>query len=294
MKYGTEKEENLYYVEIAEFLRGLGLNIPEVLAHLPDQHVAWMEDLGPEDLHGLRDAPWPVRRRAYVATLEQVHRLHRWGLSALQNSSRPVRLMGGFDSALYAWERGYFLEQFVRGACGIELRADEQRSLESELGLLAEALLAQPPVLVHRDLQSKNVMLRDGRAYLIDFQGLRRGVASYDLGSLLFDPYVAFTDEQREELLGAYWGMEEHRGPELPEARRSFFQGSVQRLMQALGAYGFLGLRQGKRSFLRHIPDGFAHLSRAAEEVPELTRLRELLDKIRREAPAELGLAAAS
>ncbi|HZH03755.1 MAG TPA: phosphotransferase, partial [Myxococcaceae bacterium] len=142
--------------------------------------------------------------------------------------------------------------------------------------------------LVHRDLQSKNVMLRAGEAYLIDFQGLREGTAFYDLGSLLFDPYVPFTRAERTALLRSYYDL----GASLPwEAFDvAFHQAAVQRLMQALGAYGFLGLRQGKPHFLSYVPPGMVNLRQAAEAAGGLHRLRALLARIEAEAPRSLGL----
>ena len=112
--------------------------------------------------------------------------------------------MPGFDANLYRWERNYFREECVRNVCRVDLAAAEEEALEAELSALAGRLIETPPALVHRDLQSQNVMIRDGEPILIDFQGMRPGSPFYDLGSLLCDPYVSFPEGEREGLLRFY------------------------------------------------------------------------------------------
>src|SRR5208282_5405475 len=107
--------------------------------------------------------------------------------------------------------------------------------------------------LVHRDLQSQNVMIRDEKPFLIDFQGMRFGSLFYDLGSLLCDPYVHFSEIERDELLLFYYGLSK-RQQEWAEFRHGFWEASAQRLMQALGAYGFLGVNRGLAAYLEHVP----------------------------------------
>jgi aminoglycoside/choline kinase family phosphotransferase len=183
--------------------------------------------------------------------------------------------MEGFGPDLYRWERDYFREHFVRNVCGIELEPSLARELESELSALGERLSASMRCLVHRDLQSQNVMIRDGDPFLIDFQGMRFGSPFYDLGSLLCDPYVDFPDGEREELLSFYYGLLKG-GLDQASFRNYFWEASAQRLMQALGAYGFLGLKKGLKNFLNHIPAALRNLHRAASQTASLPRLLDL------------------
>jgi aminoglycoside/choline kinase family phosphotransferase len=98
---------------------------------------------------------------------------------------------------------------------------------------------------VHRDFQSQNIIIRQGQAYLIDFQGMRPGLAEYDLASLLYDPYVQLSAAERAELLEFYRGEAEIIDPAYEEKFRLC---AMQRLMQALGAYGYLGETKGYRN----------------------------------------------
>ena len=131
--------------------------------------------------------------------------------------------------------------------------------------------------VVHLDLRHKgNILLSErGEPFLIDFQGMRFGSLFYDLGSLLCDPYVNFSDGQRDELLSFYYGLLKG-GLDQASFRNYFWEASAQRLMQALGAYGFLGLKKGLKTYLEHIPAGLRNLQLAALKVTSLPRLREL------------------
>jgi len=273
MHYGRLYPENDGWAAVADFLARAGVAVPALYARDRRRRLILLEDLGDGDLYALRDAPWERRRVLYAKTLALTARLH-----ALPPAHLPagLKLMPGFDEALYRWERDYFRERFVRDVCGIELVGAAAASLEAELAALAGRLLAAPPCLVHRDLQSQNVMLRGGEPVLIDFQGLRPGHRGYDLGSLLWDPYVTFPVGAREALLAIYREAAGSGGGD-DAALPAFLAASVQRLMQALGAYGFLGLVRGKPHFLAHIPPALSNLLEVTERAGNLPRLAALV-----------------
>jgi aminoglycoside/choline kinase family phosphotransferase len=109
---------------------------------------------------------------------------------------------------------------------------------------------------------------------------MRPGLAEYDLASLLFDPYVTFSRAECEELLADY---ESKRAANLPVAsdfRDVFRLCGIQRLMQALGAYGFLGLVKGNKAFLEHIPAALESLRALVSEIPELEKLSGALERL--------------
>ena len=272
MRYGRLREENNYYAGIARFLREIGIAVPAVIGHDPEIGLLVMEDLGDEDLFALRDAPAELRRDLYAKTLRLAALLHTFPPERVPSG---LRLMPGFGAELYRWERDYFREQCVGKVCGIALAADEEEALESELAALSRRLMETPSALVHRDLQSQNVMVQNGEPFLIDFQGMRLGSPFYDLGSLLCDPYVEIGEEDRTGLLRYYYDLTRpHYSWE--EFRELFLCGSAQRLMQALGAYGFLGRERGKPHFLAHIPaalDRLIDITDRLETLPQLNAL---------------------
>jgi aminoglycoside/choline kinase family phosphotransferase len=238
-----------------------------------------MEDLGETDLWSFRKTPWETRRTLYQKTLAIVHRLHSFPKDSFP--SGRVRLMEEFDPDLYRWERDYFRDHFVRDVCGIKLGTSFERELEAELSVLADRLTGTMCCLVHRDLQSQNVMIRDEEPFLIDFQGMRFGSPFYDLGSLLCDPYAIFSNGEQNDLLSYYYELAK-RDMDWDIFQNHFWEASTQRLMQALGAYGFLGLKKGLKTFLEHTPAGIQNLQYAASQAATLPRLRELSTECRR------------
>ncbi len=271
--YDPKRVENTYYADIATFLRRIDVPVPRLIHHDPTNCLIVMEDLGDTDLWSLRKKTWETRRALYQKTLTIMHRLHCFAEEDFP--SAHVRLMDGFGPDLYRWERDYFRDHFVRDACGIELEPSFEGGLEAELSSLAERLAGKIRSLVHRDLQSQNVMIREEEPFLIDFQGMRSGNPFYDLASLLYDPYVNFSSSERDELLSFYYGLRKW-GLDWVSFQNTFWEASAQRLMQALGAYGFLGLKKGLKAFFEHIPAGLHNLHHVTSQTVSLPRLREL------------------
>ena len=276
--YDPGRIENTYYAGIAAFLRSSRVPVPRMIGHDPERSLMVMEDMGDSDLWSFREHPWDERRTLYQKTLSAAKRLH--SISENNFPSDRVKLMDGFEPGLYRFEQDYFMDHFVKGFCGLDPDPDSAKKLQSELAGLTGRLDAPERCLVHRDLQSRNVMVRDGEPYFIDFQGMRFGNPFYDLGSLLFDPYVPLSGNEREDLLSFYYILSSQE-LEWDAFQNSFWEASVQRLMQALGAYGFLGKVKGLEDFLGHIPAGLDNLSFAVSRVPSLTTLPGLISECR-------------
>src|SRR5256885_3297589 len=268
VKYNLEREENRHYVEIGQFLETHGIHAPRIYYHDVDEGLIWLEDLGERDLFGYRDESWLVRRAFYESALDEVRKLHQLpeAVCIEMNQHLPAE----FNAALYLWEQNYFFENCLGRYFKIEPGTIDKFAALPALRDIAEKLAELPRVLVHRDFQSQNILLRNGQAYLIDFQGMRPGLAQYDLASLLYDPYVDLSEPERDELLAHYRG----KNP-TPEFLETLQLCAMQRLMQALGAYGFLGLVRGYEHFLQHIPKAISSLRETVANIPGL----ELFEK---------------
>ena len=270
VKYNLEREENRHYVHIAQFLSAHGIRVPKIYFHDPNEGLIWIEDLGNADLFNFRDDEWLIRRALYQSALDEIAKLH--DLPEIDWSELQGEMPPEFNAALYQWEQNYFFENCL----GRIFHFDEptRNKLASLAGLrsIADELASQPRILVHRDFQSQNIIVRNGQAHLIDFQGMRPGLAEYDLASLLFDPYVHLGSAERDELLLYYLDSRDLRRNEIEIRERLRFC-AMQRLMQALGAYGFLGLAKGNRSFLRYVPAAITSLRQVIADLPELNAL---------------------
>jgi aminoglycoside/choline kinase family phosphotransferase len=268
VKYNLQREENCHYVEIAQFLEKHGIHAPRIYYHDAEEGLIWIEDLGESDLFSSRDESWLVRRAFYESALDEVRKLHELPESVCIEMHQ--HLPAEFNAALYLWEQNYFFENCLGRYFKIESAEIGKLSSLPVLQMIANNLAQLPRVLVHRDFQSQNILLRNGQAFLIDFQGMRPGLAHYDLASLLFDPYVDLTQGERDELLEYYCD-----GKPSAEFLETLRLCAMQRLMQALGAYGFLGLVKDYKHFLQHIPTAVCSLREVVAEIDGL----ELFEK---------------
>ena len=276
VKYELDREENRHYVQIAEFLAEHAIRAPRVYFHDPGEGLIWMEDLGETDLWHYRAESWPVRRAFYESALEQVTRLHCLPIAAAADLRKDFPQE--FDAPLYQWEQGYFFEHCLGRCFGVDEKTRAALSSLPALQEIAERLAALPRVLVHRDFQSQNIIIRDGEAHLIDFQGMRPGLSKYDIASLLYDPYVELADSEREELFTLYQAMRNRVGAPLRNDGEELMRlCAMQRLMQALGAFGYLGLVKANPVFLEHIPAALGSLRAVLTKIDGLEPLRETL-----------------
>jgi aminoglycoside/choline kinase family phosphotransferase len=275
VKYNPEKVENERFVAIANFLNEIGVNAPLIYHHDPDQALIWMQDLGEEDLWHHRNESWTVRRRFYEAALDEVALLHESDLAL----GKELHLQPGFDESLYLWEQNYCLENCL-GLC-FQVPAAEIKRLREHpaFGNLAERLASRRKSLIHRDFQSQNIIVWDDQPYLIDFQGLRPGLPQYDLASLLFDPYATLAPGERAHLLRYYFERND-QGWTFPEFERVYLDCGIQRLMQALGAYGVIGVLREKKEFLRHIQPAIKTLIEVASLAENFSFFAEFLTSL--------------
>jgi aminoglycoside/choline kinase family phosphotransferase len=277
VRYGESREENRHYCAIAEFLAGLGIHVPEIYHHDEEERLIWMEDLGETDLWAYRAAGWETLRGLYGLTLDEMAALHIQGFAAL--GAAELKLQVEFNEELYAWEQGYFFENCAGRVFG---RMEGPGADEGRLREIARQLGEKRRVLVHRDFQSQNVLIDRGEAWLIDFQGLRPGLAQYDLASLVYDPYMTLVSSEREELINGYIGKVLDAGGEIEgDFRQTLDLCAMQRLMQALGAYGYLGLVRERTAFLEHIPAALKSLGEVLERIPGLEETCKLVSGLR-------------
>ncbi len=285
---------------IARWLAEQELGGPRLLAADPDRGAALYEDLGDatleREVRAARDDPDRLRA-LYERALDRLVDLQTRGTGAAARCRAVAGREFGYEDL--RWETGYFRQRLLTAAAG--LPGERLLGLEECFHRLAVAVAAQPRVLMHRDFQSRNLILHQGRARIVDFQAMRPGPLAYDLASLLLDPYVCLPRRQRRLLLESYrFRLAMRGGPRLGEAALAEMLrlAGLQRLMQVLGAYAHLGLVRGKREFLAHVPAALALLAELLEDPrpprrraagraprPDLAPLRGIVRELRRREP---------
>ena len=280
VQYDREDSDFDRHLAFTVFFRNHGISVPELLKSDPERREALFEDLGDLSLYSWLKCPRPEEdvEILYRKVLDRVIVLH--AEATVHVSECPILKERIFDYEHLRWETAYFMEKFVKG---IGQRAvNDALLLEDEFHRLAVKVDSLPKAVIHRDLQSQNIMVTGcAIPWFIDYQGARIGPPAYDIASLLWDPYYRLERDVRDRLVDHYMrGMSEKTGcPGFngQNFRDALLHCRLQRHMQALGAYGFLSSVKGKKYFLKHAVEGLQLLKEevamARDEYPALHAL---------------------
>lgn len=285
--YNEDCRENEAFFYYSMALRQRGIRVPEVFAVSPDRRSYLQQDLGDTTLYAFL---YDRRRQGKGWDAEAVALYKRVldDLATLQVTGRDLDFgyaypRCDFDAQSMQWDLNYFKYYFLK----LRQVPFDEELLERDFHTLINYLLsADCGFFLYRDFQSRNIMVKDGELYYIDFQGGRRGAAQYDVASLLYSAKSELPEVLRRELLLHYVDCLSARYPIEKEAFLQHFYGyALIRVMQALGAYGYRGYYERKDHFLGSIPLALDNLRTLLEdhplpvELPHLTVvLRNLVD----------------
>lgn len=258
---GTNRDENRAFIYMARHFHALGLPVPELYSVSADEMSYTQEDLGDTLLFDHLE-PTLLERAIRALAHIQVTGAKDFNWSVCF----PVPAM---DERSIRWDLNYFKYCFLKGT---KLEFSEPK-LEDDFDSLVKFILAQPAeTFLYRDFQSRNVMIRDGQPYFIDFQGGRRGPTQYDVASFLWQAKAKIAPELREKLIDAYLDELKQLQPSLSETawRAALPHFVLFRTLQVLGAYGYRGYFERKPHFLESIPLALKNLHELFEKNPEL------------------------
>jgi aminoglycoside/choline kinase family phosphotransferase len=262
---------------IGQHLYARGIPVPEIYGFDPKNGQLFVEDLGDERLYDvLRQASEEKRLFWYKQVIAELVRMQIQGADEFSLSwcwDTPC-----YDRQLMIKrESGYFLQALCRDYCNLSF--DRQR-IEGECRLLADrAGRAPADFFLHRDFQSRNIMIKDGRVRIIDFQGGRLGPLAYDLASLLIDPYMALSSSLRQKVKEIYFSeLRKYIPYDYLQFKREYALLALQRNLQILGAFAFLDRQRGKIFFSRFIQPALLSLNSllAKPETADYGGLRKL------------------
>jgi aminoglycoside/choline kinase family phosphotransferase len=233
--------------------------LPKIYASDPLHGLILEEDLG-----GVTLKRFCLDHAGQGVIIEDAYRKVIDALAVWQGldvTNNPVIAARAMDVETFLWETSYFARH-----CVLEFFAKEElltASWEEERRVMAERAAAIPAVCMHRDFQSENILITDGRVRFVDYQGARLGPPHYDAAALLFDPYVDIGYGMIDDLTGYYLtktGAVSESG--------DFYLCAAQRLMQALGAYANLSLHKGKPRYREFIPVALERLYYVLDYLP--------------------------
>jgi aminoglycoside/choline kinase family phosphotransferase len=279
---GNVREENQAFLEFSKHFYRHRLPVPEIFVEDLRNGAYLEEDLGDTtlfDFLGTHRNGEQLAPEAMEAYRMAVAELPRFQVEAGRDLNyRVCYPRASFDRQSINWDLNYFKYYFLRLA-GIPFN---EQALEDDFGRLTRFLLTAPhDYFLYRDFQSRNIMLREGKPYFLDYQGGRKGALQYDIASLLFDGKADLPPAARESLLNDYLDALAHYIPLDRAAFLHHYYAYVYvRILQALGAYGFRGFYERKPHFLQSVPYALRNLEWLAANVRLPIALPALLDAL--------------
>ena len=264
------------FVNIGRHLYRQGASVPEIHASDPFSGLVFLEDLGDVSLQqaALSAANPQALVRLYRTVIDQLVKLSLRGADKF-NPSWTYQSTRYDQNLIIEKECRYFQEAFLKNYLKLPVRFED---LAGDFESLArKALQYSQNGFMHRDMQSRNIMVRNNQVYFIDFQGGRIGPLQYDLASLLIDPYVELPPAILTQLLEySIDVISQQNTVEANEFRRCFRYCCLTRNLQILGAFAYLSKVKGKHYFETYIPAATQSLitqlqARSRNEFPALT-----------------------
>lgn len=281
--FNANVAENNTYFYFTELFRKHEIRVPEVYKVGKDRKTYLQQDLGSYSLFDqlLEEGFTDAVRKNYHKSLEQLARV-QW-IAGREADFKQCFSTQHFDEKAIMADLLYFKYYFA-DLQGIyynkNLLIEEMEQLSRELGRI------QPQMLMYRDFQSRNVMLKDGEVYFIDYQGSMQGPPQYDIASMLWQARAQLPEAWKEDLLNGYIAalgkLPISRMDEI-HFRRGYSQFVLLRLLQVLGAYGYRGLLERKPHFVSSIGPALKNLAGFISDNPQIPaypELRSLLERL--------------
>ena len=300
---GTSVEENKAFVSLANHFKDVGLNVPEVYTVSSDKVYYLQEDLGTVSLFdaiasGRQKGSYSAKE---VALLKKTMALlPKFQFEGGRDMDYSVCFhQPEFDERNIWFDFNYFKYCFLKTSglefSEIKLHQDMEKMCSDLLGVMRGS------TFMYRDFQARNVMLKDGKPYFIDFQGGRKGPFYYDIASFVWQARANYSDELKEILIGVYKKeLKKYVMVSEKEFNHDLRLFVLFRTLQVLGAYGFRGYFEKKPHFLQSIPFAIENLRKLIKKpfveypylqqvLTELTKMRQLKD-LRRDVTLEVHI----
>ncbi len=293
--YNPNEKENIAFIEFTEHFYEKGLPVPKVLVKDLSKHMYLLEDLGNETLYDyVSKSPGKPDEQTidlYKLSLTKLVDFQTEGHEGLNYQLCFPR--DKFDKKAMMWDLNYFKYYYLKLAA---VPYDEQL-LENDFEAFTEYLLAENcDFFMYRDFQSRNVMIKDGAPYFIDYQGGRKGALQYDVASMLYQSKAQLPQHVRDQLFEHYIDALSKKIEVDRDAFTAYFYGYMLiRILQVLGAYGFRGYYEKKVYFIQSIPPAIENLRFLftkidySKEFPELWKALSFMLKLDNEGTENLA-----
>ena len=258
-----EKEDCGPFVTIDEFFDHNGVRVPHIVAKDLELGFLLLEDFGD----------------VLLSTLLNEQTVDAYYAQSFKQLIQLQAIDGTHHFPNYSYEKLIsemeLLTDWMLPSLQIQPTAEESALIKRTFAILANAALAQPQVIVHRDFHSRNLMKIAGETDLgvIDFQDAVIGADTYDLISITRDAYVQWNVDRVYTWFKTFYDLL----PESAKQDRDFEQFkkdadmmAIQRHIKILGIFVRLFERDGKSGYLKDLPRVMWYLLEESQPYAEL------------------------
>lgn len=272
----AQKPDYSKYIAAQRFLKRINLKVPEIFSRSDDKLELIIEDLGDTQFFSLfPQLSIKNQQKRYLEFINVIMMLHSATDEFKRTYTEQFELLG---KERLLWELEFFLDHYLRFKPEISLSNNDQTILRRWFGDLVDIITSYPVTLCHRDFHSKNIMIHNNSAYLIDFQDIRLGPYNYDLVSLLWDSYLRVDEKIISECIN-YFGKKimkstaDYNNSTLMEHARF---SALQRNLKAIGTFTSK-YNEGNKNYLPFIPITFKHIEDHLSVIEINPTIRQIL-----------------
>ncbi len=267
------KPAELPFINIDHFLSSCGLHVPFIYHYDEVNRLMLLEDIGDKTLAEIASTDDSAKKTWYSKAVDLLITMQV--STNMQKNPDCIAFQRSFDETLLNWEFDHFLEYGLE-ARGIIVEDDDKQVFEAETRKISEIIASYPRCFVHRDFQSRNLMIQDEELVLIDFQDALLGPSVYDLVALIRDSYLELSDSLVNELIEQYAKQLEK---DFQEVKYEFNLVTVQRKLKDSGRFVYIDQIKHNSKFLPFIPTSLFYVKDALEQLPEYEAFYEMLKK---------------
>lgn len=264
------------FINICNYLKSIGILVPEIIYHNVQNGIILLEDLGDTTLEKAYS-----NKKDLSLYENAINLLALLKTKTAQKSDNCIAFLRKFDYDLYMWEFNHFIEYGIEARNNIKLPESDKITMKNYFSEISHQLDKVSTVFTHRDYQSRNIMIKDEKLYLIDFQDALISTPAYDLVALLRDSYIKFDDKIINDFIELYINSLNLNGIKFDadEFKRLFFLQTIQRKLKDGGRFVFIDRVKKNSSFLPYIPNSFEYARSAMEKFNDFKELYKVIAK---------------
>ena len=246
----------------------LGVPVPEILKIIPDKGLMVKEDLGGTHLQDIKEE---IKLLNYYNGVIDIMLMYQ--INATQAKEQLYPLSYSFTKEKFVSELNLTTEFYFDGYKNEKLNNSDRNELESAYAYIVDKMINQKQMLLHRDYHSRNIMLKEDKLFVIDYQDARLGPYTYDLASLIIDPYIDLGDNLKRHVIKRYYGtIKTFVNDSADDFKQNYSLCFLQRGIKILGTFAYQKLKINNDRYLKYINPSVLKINDVLDKFPELNK----------------------